>query len=78
MTLNNVFYAPNATIFIGCIFHTLPSEFTLEQYQMYNGVPTVIFTLQEYQDMGYETDSVVNRLPNNDEVMKWAQNKLQI
>ena len=45
---------------------------------MYNGVPTVIFALQEYQGMGYETDSVVNRLPNNNEVMKWARNKLQI
>ena len=72
-TFNNVFYAPNSTIFIECIFHTLPSEFTLEQYQMYNGEPTVIFTLQEYQDMGYETDGVVNRLPNNDEVMKWHE-----
>ena len=66
-------------MFIGCIFRTLPSEeFTLEQYQMYNGVPTVKFTLQEYQDMGYEIDSVVNELPNNDEVMKWARDKLQI
>ena len=78
MTFNNVFYAPNATIFIGCIFRTLPSEFTLEQYQMYNGVPTVKFTLQEYQDMGYEIDSVVNELPSNDEIMKWARDKLQI
>ena len=77
-TFNNVFYASIATIFIGCIFRTLPSEFTLEQYQMYNGVPTVIFALQEYQDMGYETHSVVNSLPNNNKVMKWAQNKLQI
>ena len=42
-TFNNVFYASIATIFIGCIFRTLPSEFTLEQYQMYNGVPTMIF-----------------------------------
>ena len=48
MTFNNVFYAPNATVFIGCIFRTLPSEeFTLEQCQMYNGMPTVKFTLQE-------------------------------
>ena len=42
------------------------------------GVPMVKFTLQEYQNMGYETDSVVNELPSNDEVMKWARDKIAI
>ena len=63
MTFNNVFYAPNASIYIGCGYHN---------------ASVVKISLQEYQDMGYEIDSVVKDLPSNDEVMEWARNKLQI
>lgn len=63
MTFNNMFYAPNASIYISCGYHNSS---------------VIKLSLQEYQDMGYEIDSVVNNLPSNDEVMEWARDKLQI
>ena len=47
MTFNNVFYVPNTTIFLCCIFHTVSMEAELNTGQMYNGMPAVKFTLQD-------------------------------
>ena len=33
-------------------------------------------SLEEYQEMGYEVDSIVKDLPNNEEIMKWARQML--
>ena len=58
MSANNVFYAPNAYVYILC-----------------DGVK---LSLKEYQEMGFEVDSVVKDLPTNKEVMDWARKMLDL
>ena len=58
MSSNNVFYAPDAYVYILC-----------------NGQK---LSLEEYQDLGFETDSVAKDLPNNEEVMEWARQILDL
>ena len=58
MSSNNVFYAPNADVYILCDGQKL--------------------SLKEYQDLGFETDSVAKDLPSNKDVMDWARQILDL
>ena len=58
MSANNIYYAPNAYVYILCAGEKL--------------------SLKEFQDLGFEVDSVAKDLPTNKDVMEWARQILDL